>query len=86
MIKFFRKTRQDMIKENKISKYLMYAIGEILLVVIGILIAVSINSVVNNYRGSKKETKYLLALNNDIFKIESEIEITKLSLVSIKMA
>lgn len=44
MIKFFRKIRQNMIKENKVSKYLLYAIGEIALVVIGILIALSINN------------------------------------------
>jgi hypothetical protein len=44
MIKFFRKIRQNMIKENKISKYMLYAIGEIILVVIGILIALSINN------------------------------------------
>lgn len=44
MIKFFRKIRQNMIKENKVSKYMLYAIGEIVLVVIGILIALSINN------------------------------------------
>jgi hypothetical protein len=44
MIKFFRKIRQKMLTENKFSKYLIYAIGEILLVVIGILIALSINN------------------------------------------
>lgn len=43
MIKFFRKFRQRMLNENKFSKYLIYAIGEILLVVIGILIALQIN-------------------------------------------
>ncbi len=44
MIKFFRKIRQNMIKENKVSKYFIYAIGEIVLVVIGILIALQINN------------------------------------------
>ncbi|MDY2587569.1 DUF6090 family protein [Winogradskyella aquimaris] len=44
MIKFFRKIRQKMLSENKFSKYLIYAIGEIILVVIGILIAISINN------------------------------------------
>jgi predicted regulator of Ras-like GTPase activity (Roadblock/LC7/MglB family) len=34
MIKFFRKIRQNMIKEKKASKYLLYAIGEIIIVVI----------------------------------------------------
>ena len=44
MIKFFRNIRQSLIMENKTSKYLKYAIGEILLVVIGILIALQINN------------------------------------------
>ena len=44
MIKFFRKIRQNMIKENRVSKYMLYAIGEIILVVIGILIAIQINN------------------------------------------
>jgi hypothetical protein len=44
MIKFFRKIRQKMLTENKFSKYLLYAIGEIVLVVIGILIALQINN------------------------------------------
>jgi len=44
MIKFFRHIRQSLIMENKTSKYFKYAIGEIVLVVIGILIALSINN------------------------------------------
>tara|TARA_B110000902_G_C14119680_1_gene517680 strand:- start:177 stop:908 length:732 start_codon:yes stop_codon:yes gene_type:complete len=44
MIKFFRKIRQKLLTENKLRKYLIYAIGEIILVVIGILIALQINN------------------------------------------
>ncbi len=44
MIKIFRKIRQKLLTENKFSKYLIYAIGEILLVVIGILIALQLNN------------------------------------------
>jgi len=44
MIKFFRKIRYDLMDKNKTGKYLKYAIGEIVLVVIGILIALSINN------------------------------------------
>jgi len=44
MIKFFRRIRQRLLSENKLSKYLLYAIGEIVLVVIGILIALQINN------------------------------------------
>jgi len=51
MIKFFRKIRQQLIAQNKFTKYLLYAIGEIILVVIGILIALQ----VNNYNEAKKQ-------------------------------
>ncbi|MFC0605408.1 DUF6090 family protein [Winogradskyella pulchriflava] len=44
MIKFFRKIRQKLLSENKFSKYLIYAIGEIALVMIGILLAFQVNS------------------------------------------
>lgn len=44
MINFFRKTRKQLAAENKVVKYLRYSIGEIILVVIGILIALSINN------------------------------------------
>jgi hypothetical protein len=44
MIKFFRKIRQNLLMENKTGKYFKYAIGEIVLVVVGILIALSINN------------------------------------------
>ena len=56
MIKIFRKIRQQLLTENKSSKYLIYAIGEIILVVIGILIALSINNW--NESRKKKETLY----------------------------
>ena len=44
MIKFFRHIRQRLLSEGKTVQYLKYAIGEILLVVIGILIALQINN------------------------------------------
>lgn len=44
MIKFFRKIRERLLTENKFRKYVAYAIGEIILVVIGILIALQINN------------------------------------------
>ena len=43
MITLFKKNRQKLLSENKTGKYLKYAIGEVLLVVIGILIAVQLN-------------------------------------------
>lgn len=53
MIKFFRKIRQKLLSENKFSQYLKYAIGEIALLVIGILIALSIN----NWNEKRKENQ-----------------------------
>ncbi len=53
MIKFFRKIRQNLLSEGKTGKYFKYAIGEILLVMIGILLALQ----VNNWNDSRLETK-----------------------------
>ncbi|NAY91440.1 hypothetical protein GTQ34_05870 [Muricauda sp. JGD-17] len=55
MLKFFRHIRQKMLSENKFSKYLLYAIGEIVLVVIGILIALQIN----NWNEQRKKDEQL---------------------------
>ena len=57
MIKFFRKIRQNLLLENKTAKYFKYAIGEIVLVVIGILIALQINNWNEWDKESKKEQK-----------------------------
>ena len=59
MLQFFRKIRKKLLSQNKSTIYLNYAIGEIFLVVIGILIALSINNWNSNLR-SKKETKSYL--------------------------
>lgn len=57
MLKFFKKIRQNLLTENKFSKYLLYAIGEIVLVVVGILIALQINdwNTNKNLRALEKE-------------------------------
>ena len=59
MIKFFRKIRQKLLAENKFSKYLIYAFGEIILVVIGILIALQINNW-NEYRQDISKSRAIL--------------------------
>jgi hypothetical protein len=60
MIKFFRKIRQALLIENKFSKYLFYALGEISLVVIGILIALQLNNW-NQDRIYNNERTYLIS-------------------------
>jgi len=66
MIKFFRNIRQNLIMENKTSKYLKYAIGEIVLVVIGILIALSINNWNENQQDKAKVDRLLKNIQKDI--------------------
>lgn len=65
MIKFFRKIRYDLMEKNKTGKYFKYAIGEIVLVVIGILIALSINNWNENRKNNHKEIAILLNLKNE---------------------
>ena len=62
MINFFRKIRKQLADDNKPLKYLRYAIGEILLVVIGILIALQIN----NWNEERKDKKLEVVVLNDI--------------------
>ena len=66
MIPFFRKIRKTLADDNKPIKYLRYAIGEIVLVVIGILIALQINTWNENRKERFIEQKILLSLNNDL--------------------
>tara|TARA_R110000787_G_scaffold86285_3_gene184007 strand:+ start:23650 stop:24432 length:783 start_codon:yes stop_codon:yes gene_type:complete len=68
MIKFFRKIRQNLLMKNKTGKYFKYAIGEIVLVVIGILIALQINTWNQDRINASKEQKYLVGLKNDLEK------------------
>ena len=62
MIKFFRKIRQNLLSEGKTGTYFKYAIGEIILVVIGILIALQIN----NWNESRKQHQVELNILNEI--------------------
>ena len=66
MIKFFRRFRQQFISQGKVSKYLLYAFGEIILVVVGILIALSINNWKENQRKASQESYYLKSLRASI--------------------
>jgi len=66
MIKFFRRIRQNLLMENKTGKYFKYAIGEIVLVVIGILIALSINNWNESRKQRQKEIVNLLELKKGL--------------------
>lgn len=73
MFRFFRQIRSSMLKENRVTRYLLYAIGEIVLVVIGILIALQVNNW-NNHRNEAKEERSLLKdLNFEFSKNKEEL-------------
>ena len=75
MINFFRKIRHQLFTTNKFSKYLLYAIGEIILVVIGILIALQINNWNNQKLLNKAEVKSYQNIKRQI--IEDKAELTQ---------
>ena len=64
MIRFFRKIRLKLLHENKIGQYIKYAIGEIVLVVIGILIAVQINNWNQNRKDDQILNEYLVKIKS----------------------
>ncbi len=66
MIKFFRRIRQQLLTENKFSNYLVYAIGEIFLVVIGILIALGINNWNQENKDIRLGHNYLSRIHRDL--------------------
>ncbi|MGB3145780.1 MAG: DUF6090 family protein, partial [Maribacter sp.] len=75
MLKFFRKIRQKLLEEHKTSKYLLYAIGEIALVMIGILLALQVNNWNENNKDRKTEKVVLTDLHtefqNNLIKLKS---------------
>ena len=78
MIKLFRKIRYELMNQNKASKYFKYAIGEILLVVIGILIALQINNWNERKQNKVKVDNLLRKILQDIeIDLDEVIEITK---------
>ena len=66
MLKFFRRIRQKLLNKGSFSEYLLYAIGEILLVVIGILLALQINNWNEDQKKRKLEYELLSELRATI--------------------
>ena len=73
MIKFFRQIRYKLMSENKSGRYFKYAIGEIVLVVIGILIALQINNWNENRKANAQEQKYYQLLLEEIKQDKEQI-------------
>ncbi|WP_204346703.1 DUF6090 family protein [Psychroserpens algicola] len=86
MIKFFRKIRQSLLSEGKTGKYFKYAIGEIILVVIGILIALQINNWNENRKNKITEADYYCRILDD-FELNEKLidETSKLTTDKIKL-
>lgn len=77
MLKFFRNIRRRLIRENRFTRYFIYAIGEIILVVIGILIALQVNNWNENRKLDVAEIGYLNSIQEDIYKdIQAQDSIT----------
>jgi hypothetical protein len=74
MIKFFRHIRKSLLVENKTSKYFKYAIGEIILVVIGILIALQINNWNESRKSKTFETEILTQIQANLIKDKITLE------------
>ncbi|MCX2719179.1 DUF6090 family protein [Lentiprolixibacter aurantiacus] len=81
MIKFFRRIRQQLLTENNFRKYMIYAIGEIILVVIGILIALQINNWNEGRKEFRKSKALLEEFRRDLARdtIESNLVMGKLA-------
>ena len=81
MIKFFRKIRLKLLSQNKLGKYLLYAVGEIVLVMVGILLALQ----VNNWNEQRKNTiqeeqilkELVINLQTNLEEFERNIKIQK---------
>lgn len=66
MISIFRKIRQSMVKEKKVKNYILYAIGEILLVMIGILLALQVNNWNENRRANNQLKTIFKTIKEDL--------------------
>ena len=70
----FSEKKQTSISNNKIITYLVYALGEVLIVIIGVLIAIAFNNYNNASNADDKSYKYILNIKNDLLDDLSELE------------
>lgn len=87
MITIFRRIRQQLLAQNKLSKYIFYAIGEIFLVVIGILIALQINNWNEKKNLTQKNNAIIQNLNEEFEENATELnnDIKRLDSVNIAL-
>ncbi|TBW28305.1 hypothetical protein [Gramella sp. KN1008] len=78
MLKFFRNIRRRLLRENRFTRYLIYAVGEIILVVIGILIALKVNNWNNEQNNQKQRAELITDLKEEIQKGYSEYNIFRI--------
>jgi hypothetical protein len=87
MLRFFRQIRQRLLTDNKFSKYLLYAIGEILLVVIGIVLALQVDNWNQKRQREEEVAKYLInlrdALQDDVSSLDNTISTNQFRLYGI---
>ena len=74
MLRFFRRIRQSLLESNRFRKYLIYAIGEIALVMIGILLALQVNNWNNERINNQLESKILRQLHQDFLENQRNFE------------
>ena len=74
MLRFFRQIRQRLLTDNKFSKYLLYAAGEIMLVVIGILIALQVGNISETAKEREIYLAYLLRLKEDFLELQETVK------------
>jgi len=81
MLRLFHKIRRQLFSENKVGRYLLYALGEIILIVIGILIAITIDNNNEERKIRKMEQAYLVGLKSEFEqsrrKLQTLIEVNR---------
>jgi hypothetical protein len=74
MISLFRKIRQKLLQQNQVTRYLVYAVGEIALVMVGILLALQVNNWNEARKDKKKESAFLNQIHNEFTDNKAQFE------------